>query len=110
MRNNVIVEKMYNLTKLREMLDGNEDAVMIMVNKFIKTIPVFLTELNDNIKAGDLERVKKVLYNINFSLDILGIHELKDELRFIEQITSDKSRHNELKLLMNKLNTTCNRV
>jgi hypothetical protein len=103
-------EKLYNLAKLREMLDGNENAVVSMVDKFIKTIPQFIFELNDHIKNSDFEMARKILYNINFSLDILGITVYKNELRKIEEYTSNISKANELKQLTKKLNTTFKEV
>ena len=102
--------KLYNLSKLREMLDGDENAVITMIKKFIKTTPMFLNELNENIKKGDNESAKKMLYNVNFSLDILGITTLRDELRHIEQYTEDKKQSSELSELISKLNNICDKV
>ncbi len=106
----VNTEKLYNLAKLREMLDGNDNAVSSMVNKFIKTIPQFLSELNIYVKNSDYERARKILYNVNFSMDILGITAYKEELRNIEEYTSDTSKSNELKQLAKKLNLTFKEV
>jgi hypothetical protein len=102
--------KLYNLSKLREMLEGDENAVISMIKKFIKTTPMFLNELNDFTKQGDFESAKKMLYNVNFSLDILGITSLRDELRHIEQYTTDKNKSEELKALIKKLNNICDKV
>jgi len=102
--------KLYNLSKLRDMLDGDENAVITMIKKFIKTTPLFLSELNEYTKSGDFESAKKMLYNVNFSLDILGITSLRDELRHIEQYTTDKNKSEELRSLINKLNAICDKV
>ena len=102
--------KLYNLAKLRDMMDGDENAVIAMIKKFIKTTPMFLTELNEFTKLGDYESAKKMLYNVNFSLDILGITSLRDELRHIEQYTEDKTKSEELRGLINKLNGICDKV
>jgi hypothetical protein len=104
------LEKLYNLAKLREMLDGDEVAVISMVKKFIKTTPLFLNELTEYTKKGDYEKARKMLYNVNFSLDILGITSLRDELKFIEQYTSDFTKSNELKDLIDKLEIICEKV
>jgi hypothetical protein len=104
------LEKLYNLSKLREMLDGDEQAVIALVKKFIKTTPMFLTELSEFTSKGDYENAKKMLYNVNFSLDILGITTLRDELRNIEKFTTDKTKSQELRELIIKLNQICDRV
>lgn len=104
------LEKLYNLAKLREMLDGDEIAVISMVKKFIKTTPLFLFELTEYTRKGDYERARKMLYNVNFSLDILGITSLRDELRHIEQYTSDITKSDELKELIEKLGVICDKV
>lgn len=104
------IGKLYNLSKLREMLNGDENAVITMIKKFIKTTPMFLSELNKYTKEGDYESAKKMLYNVNFSLDILGITTLRDELKHIEQMTTDKNKSAELNDLISKLNIICDKV
>ena len=65
--NIVGTDKLYDLTKLREMLDGNENAVNTMVKKFINSTTQFLAELNKYARTRDNLMVRKLLYNLNFS-------------------------------------------
>lgn len=104
------IGRLYNLNNLRNMLDGDEMAVIIMIKKFIKTTPLFLSELSKYTNEGDFESAKKMLYNVNFSLDILGITSLRDELKHIDKITTQKVMSKELKELIAKLDVICDRV
>jgi hypothetical protein len=102
--------KLYDLAKLSEMLDANEIAVNTFVKKFINTTPHLLSDLNESSKKKNYPMIRKALYNINFSFEILGINALKNDFKNIELFTTDKSKFNELLKLINKINNLFDKV
>ena len=79
------MDKLYDLTPLGEMLEGNEKEIRMMVEMFVNITPQVTEELKDAadrkewVKAGDLA------HKIKSSLKMMGIFDIAEEALFIEK-------------------------
>ena len=103
-------EKFYDLTNLKEMLDGDKAAVKKMIKIFLDTTPNNLSELNNSYKSNDLDIVGKLAHKLKSSIDIFNITELKSEIRKIEKYAKDKINIDELPAHIGKLNSILSNV
>lgn len=102
--------KIYKLDKLKEMLFNDDKALDMMIKRFINTTNSSLEELNKALNEGNYRLAKRLLYNINLSLNILGIEEIHKDLQYIELIEKEILYKDELKKLINKTKNICNKL
>lgn len=103
-------ETLYDLSKLHEIGKGNNAFVHKMVNLFIDQIPLSLSEIDNGLQTGDLDKVKAVAHRIKPSIDNLGIGSLKTVVRQVEMIAGEKQDSPELHALIKQMNNTLERV
>lgn len=102
--------KLFDLSTLREMLEGDNAVLNTMLIKFVEISPKLLAEINTSFENNDLEKVRKIAHDIKPTIDILNINELKAEIRLIEKNSADKDKREELRQLITKLNDIYTKV
>ena len=78
-------EKLYDLSLIESISGGDKDFVRKMIDLFIETIPPNVKELNTFSVQQNWEMVSKMAHKLKSTLDSMGIHSIKQEIRTIEQ-------------------------
>ena len=102
--------KLFDLSILSEMLDGDKAALNMMLTKFVEMSPKLLEDINNSYQSSNFDKVRRIAHEMKPSIDILNIEELKSDIRLIEQSSADSSKHNELKELISRLNDIYSKV
>lgn len=95
--------QLYDLTQLRSMSKGEPEVFMIkIIDVFKGSITECLKGLQTSFETKDLARVKQIAHKIKPSLDYLGVHSIKQEVRQLEQFETDKEGAYESMLNLSK--------
>jgi len=96
-------DPLYDLSKLKEISRGNSEFVDKMINLFIEQVPAAVAEIQSAWLNNDFGQVKKVAHRIKPSIDNMGIHSLRDEIRRIEILALENKYSDELRELILQL-------
>jgi HPt (histidine-containing phosphotransfer) domain-containing protein len=102
--------KSYSLESLGKILGNNEEQMKKMVEKFMEVSPDAVSRLNRYFDAKDFEMVSKVAHEMKPSIDLMGIDELKNDIRLLIDYAKDVNKHMAIPTMINKVNTVMNRV
>lgn len=91
------MEKVYNLTQLEELAGGSSDFVNSMVETYLEHTPQQFKEMENAFQADDLITVGNIAHKIKPNIDLFGIHEIKDDIRIVEQKGKNGTNDDELK-------------
>jgi HPt (histidine-containing phosphotransfer) domain-containing protein len=98
-------KKLFDLTNLNEMLGGDQKAIFQMVKIFLQATPESMAELNKSFQKEDYDGVSKMAHKLKSSVDIFCIHEIKQDIRRLENNTRDEINIDEVPELVQKINT-----
>ena len=82
----------YNLDKLNEMAEGDEDFINSVISVFLEEVPVDLELLETALAQKDFENVYKLAHKIKPNVDLLGMEQARVAALEIE--TLGKSEDN----------------
>lgn len=99
---------LYDLTTLRQMASGNEQFVMTMVNTFLNETPRSIKEITAALEKQDWETLRAAAHKIKPSMEIMGILELKEDIKIIESNAKHLQHLDDMPELIEKLNAICN--
>lgn len=102
----VIIRKLYDLSVIRAVSGGDEDFVTKMIQLFIETVPVCLKELNSFIDEENWEMVSKTAHKLKSTIDSMGIHSLREDVRIVERTAKKKEGLQNIYAIVQNLNTT----
>lgn len=97
-------EKLFDLSTLQDMLEGDDAVLNTMLIKFVEISPKLLEEINTSFNNHELEKVRKIAHEIKPTIDILNIYGLKADIRLIEKDSLDENKMDELRQLITNLN------
>lgn len=80
--------KLYDLSYLKTISDNNREFIREMVQTFVQSVPVLLTDLENAMNHSDWIKVSRIAHQIKPSLTLLGIHQLKESAIQIEAIAN----------------------
>ena len=101
---------LYTFDNLLEQSGGNMDFLKRMVSIFLQTTPATLTQIEENLKNGELESLQGLAHKIKPSIDILEIKDQKDKVRLIEKMPPDTFSSNEGKEMIIEFIETIRKV
>lgn len=76
----------YNLDKINEMAEGDEDFIVSVISVFLEEVPEDLEGLEKAINNKDYENVYKLAHKIKPNVDILGMEQTRDRALEIETL------------------------
>ncbi len=100
-------EKLYDLSYLRGIQGSSTDLVNKLIEIFIRTVPPATKEMMHAAKNGDWQSVSKLAHKVKSSINTMGIHSLKNDIKFVEEYAAQKQ---ELEEVANKIETIDNSV
>jgi len=86
----------YNLDKLNEMADGDQDFINSVISVFLEEVPQDLESLEVAISSMDYENVYKLAHKIKPNVDLLGMEQSRATALEIE--TLGKSSENSAEI------------
>ncbi len=101
----VLKQKYFNFDKITTMMRNDTLEVKRMAHIFLDATPKTLNELNINFEQGQIQIVRAMAHKIKPSVDLFDIMELKSEVRQIEELATANAKPEEIKPLIEKLNT-----
>ena len=76
----------YNLDKINEMAEGDEDFIVSVVSVFLEEVPEDLDGLEKAINNRDYENIYKLAHKIKPNVDILGMEQTRAKALEIETL------------------------
>ena len=67
----------YNLDKINEMAEGDEDFVLSVISVFLDEVPADLADLETAIAASHYDQVYKLAHKIKPNVDLLGMEQTR---------------------------------
>ncbi|MDG1573209.1 Hpt domain-containing protein [Robiginitalea sp. M366] len=67
----------YNLDKINEMADGDQDFVESVISVFLEEVPEDLEALEQAVAAAHYEQVYKMAHKIKPNVDLLGMEQTR---------------------------------
>jgi HPt (histidine-containing phosphotransfer) domain-containing protein len=104
------MEKLFDLTLLEQTAMGNKEFMIKMVQMFVDQTPVLLTEINDHLTNNDWEQLGAKAHKLKPSIDLMGIAQLKQEIRDIEQFAKNNENLEILPAKVNHLTEILNKT
>lgn len=76
----------YNLEKIREMADGDEEFIKSVITVFLEEVPQDLKDLEIAIDKKDYDTVYKLAHKIKPNVDLLGMEQTRATALEIETL------------------------
>jgi PAS domain S-box-containing protein len=94
---------LYNLDNLKKTSRGNHSFVQKMIHLFIAQTPQYIDTIQNAYLQQNFELLKTTAHKIKPVIDNLGIADLHDDIRLIEQLAESNDDNSELPLLIEKV-------
>jgi two-component system, sensor histidine kinase len=96
-------EKLFDLSKLIGLSRGDESFVETTIKLFIQETTESLEQINNASLTSDFKKIGSVAHKLKSSVDVMGIHSLKNTILQIESLTAFNRSSNELDVLIQEL-------
>lgn len=97
-------DRFYDLTNLKKMVGDEESSIKNFVEMFLKLSATTLVEINNSYEAKDYVKMGTLAHKLKASIDLMGIIELKEDIRSIEKNGKNEENLADLPVLIEKLN------
>lgn len=78
-------ELLYDLAELREMSGNNPEFIDKLIRLFETSVPEIIAGLEHGLLEADYQKVYAAAHKAKPSIDLMGIHSLRDIIREVEQ-------------------------
>lgn len=86
----------YNLDKINEMAEGDQDFITSVISVFLEEVPVDLEGLEKAIAERDFENVYKLAHKIKPNVDLLGMEQTRATALEIETLGKTTANLDEI--------------
>lgn len=86
----------YNLDKINEMAEGDEDFINSVVAVFLEEVPTDLNALERAIEGKDYDSIYKLAHKIKPNADLLGMEQARAMALEIETLGKDPKNLSEV--------------
>ena len=76
----------YNLDKINEMAEGDDDFIISVISVFLEEVPVDLQALETAISEKDFNQIYKMAHKIKPNVDLLGMEQTRANALEIETL------------------------
>ncbi|MFK5857070.1 MAG: PAS domain S-box protein [Bacteroidota bacterium] len=97
---NISTDKLYDLSKLKQMSKGNDVFVNKMLTLLINNFPIYIEEFRNSFDNGDIESLQKIVHKLKPSLANLSITSIKQDIQDIESFDVKINSLEQLRLLV----------
>jgi len=107
---NLLSEKIYDLSALMKDMPGNDAFKRKMLEIFIENIPPIVDSMNEFFRNDDLEMMSSLAHKIKPTLDGSGIQSLRETIRNIELYKEKRRSREQLAADLSHLGLVISRV
>ena len=86
----------YNLDKINEMAEGDEDFINSVISVFLEEVPQDLEQLENALEQKDFEQVYKLAHKIKPNVDLLGMEQTRAAALEIETLGKSSANMEEI--------------
>lgn len=86
----------YNLDKINEMAEGDEEFINSVISVFLEEVPQDLEQLENALAQKDYEQVYMLAHKIKPNVDLLGMEQTRAIALQIETLGKSSSNMNEI--------------
>ena len=86
----------YNLDKIEEMADGDEDFILSVISVFLDEVPQDLADLEKAIDQKDYKNVYQLAHKIKPNVDLLGMEQTRANALEIETLGRNESNSRQI--------------
>ena len=98
-------ERLYDLSVVRGMSNGDDTIIMAMIRLFLETVPESLDVMKEEIRTLNRKAIAKEAHKIKSAVDAMGLHMLYDEVRLVEKNIEKKIPDEKLTELVHRMVT-----
>lgn len=100
----------YNLDKLNEMADGDNDFINSVISVFLEEVPQDLEQLETALSQRNYENVYKLAHKIKPNVDLLGMEQTRQAAYDIETLGKSASGSSEIERIFPTLKKDIHQV
>jgi len=100
----------YNLDKINEMADGDEDFINSVISVFLDEVPKDLKDLEQALEQKNHEQVYKLAHKIKPNVDLLGMDQTRERALQIETLGKNEANMSEILEIFPTLKKDINQV
>lgn len=100
----------YNLDKINEMADGDEDFINSVISVFLDEVPEDLKHLEQALEQKNHEQVYKLAHKIKPNVDLLGMDQTRERALQIETLGKNEANMSEIQQIFPTLKKDINQV
>lgn len=100
----------YDLSYLRSISNNNEEFIQEMMQTFVQTIPGVLDQMREGLAEKDFERISRLAHQVKPSFTLLGIHDQRPNILFIEENGKAKTNISELVKVTSQFIKSCEQL
>jgi HPt (histidine-containing phosphotransfer) domain-containing protein len=100
----------YNLDKINEMAEGDDEFVVSVISVFLEEVPADLEELEAAIERSDYEQTYKLAHKIKPNVDLLGMETTRANALEIETIGKNSGSMNRIREIFPELKAAIHQV
>lgn len=97
------MEKLYDLSKLRETMDGDQDVTWHVQDFLNTTLDKDITRLYRSFLNEKKYDTVRMANKLKFSLHMYGVHNIQKDLEKVEQLASTTSQFEEIGPLLKNI-------
>lgn len=102
--------KLYNLSTLHLLSHGKKEFVDKMIELFRTSIPTAVETMMACAERMDYRTLKATAHKIKSNIDVMGIDSLREDIRLLEHIDTEKKSQSEIVLIIEKMKGIINLV
>jgi HPt (histidine-containing phosphotransfer) domain-containing protein len=93
-----------DISMLYDVAANDEAYIKLMADTFLKTVPAYLTNINESFQKGDFEALYQSAHKMKSTLSIVKINDMLEWVKQIEQYAKQKNNDQALAGLLEKVN------
>lgn len=105
-----VIEKLYDLSELEEITDGDTEFIIALAGIYLDTIPLNSQQMVQAAEAKDWPAVSKIAHKIKPTIDSMNIMSISSDIRTLETDAKNKVNTGILGKIAVKVDTVINIV
>lgn len=102
--------KLYNLSTLHLLSHGKKEFVDKMIELFRTSMPAAVETMMACAERMDYRMLKATAHKMKPNIDVMGIDSLREDIRLLEHIDTEKKSQHEIVLIIEKMKGIINLV
>jgi len=96
-------DKLYDLSLVQSVSEGDTEFLKKMVLLFIKTVPQNVDELRKALQTENWDQVRKMAHKLKSTVDSMGVKTIREDIRLVEANAKDLKSLDEIPTLVHKI-------